>query len=165
MNSTLNFLGQSYCSQQFYFAFHDQSEVNVSCAMGYTNSDLHAFILDPENNPDYLRNCFDNRRRDNRETWLMYGEETLVETVASIEDLSLDLDDDVFLAIPEQFAGISGQPRSGSIKLWEIYRIGVGYPVEHLPYGNWNSNTSSLNVSMVDKWYRRGDMKVNKKQN
>jgi hypothetical protein len=65
----------------------------------------------------------------------------------------LDLDDDIFIAIDSNDCNLR------MVTLWEMYRIGRDYPIEILEFGSW-SESKRLQVSTVDKWYRRGDLKV-----
>ena len=69
-----------------------------------------------------------------------------------LKDLSLDLDDDIFVGIQNSLR----------FQIKEIYRIGAGFPVESNDVGSWTIN-EGITWTTREKWFRRGNLKVGSK--
>ena len=96
------------------------------------------------------------RKKTNKEYWLIYFEDnTSIDKISiSLQNVSLDLDDDIFVALNEM----------NLIDLWEIYRISPSSSILYNKIATWkksqnNENTEKIQFNASKKWYRRRDLK------
>ena len=88
--------------------------------------DLHVFILDEEKSTlQQFMKIFGLRTRSDREYWLL-DVSFVHNPEEKIQDLSLDLDDDLFwYSFMGDIAGYLSSNNAGNfaIEIWEVYRI------------------------------------------
>ena len=89
----------------------------------------------------YLLNALDQRKRVNKDKWLIYFEEkTAIEEIVDheLQNAPMDLDDDIILAVEE----------TNQIILWEVYRIGPMSPIQYINIGYFDSLNDNLTVDL-----------------
>ncbi len=126
------------------------SQSNVSCKVSTHRLDLHVVSVG-SNSSQYLKNCFDQRSFTSDQPWIWHLDSSKDSFLKSIHDINLDIDDDVIMT--------TSSSDKQSLHFWEVYRIGIGFPIEVLEFGTWNTISGS-ELSWEHKWYRRKDMKV-----
>ena len=94
------------------------------------------------------------REKWNHENWLLDLSitDTIEENLFLLQNLSLDLDDDLYL-----FA--SDGDNGNNIDVWEFYEIHPTRPKKLNYYGSWKSK-NGLNIPNEDKWVRRKNLEV-----
>ena len=125
------------------------ANIEGNCTVDLKNVDLHIVIIDNNQAFDYFNDCFDRRKKYNKEPWILYGNSTVPDTILSLEMALLDLDDVVILTATEE----------EKTKLVEIYRIGPDNPIDFNDVGTWTEN-EGIEFTSKPKWYRRGNLKV-----
>ena len=92
-----------------------------------------------KNATGYLLNALAERKRVNKDKWLIYFEEkTTIEEIVDheLQNAPLDLDDDIIL----------GLGKTDQIILWEVYRIGPMSPIQYINIGYFDSLNENLKV-------------------
>ena len=87
----------------------------------------------------YLLNALAERKRVNKDKWLIYFEEkTTIEEIVDheLQNAPMDLDDDIIL----------GLGKTDQIILWEVYRIGPMSPIQYINIGYFDSLNENLKV-------------------
>ena len=105
-----------------------------------SNRDLNV-IAYSRNANGYLLNALDQRKRVNKDKWLIYFEEkTTIEEIVDheLQNAPMDLDDDIILAVEE----------TNQIILWEVYRIGPMSPIQYINIGHFDSLNDNLTVDL-----------------
>ena len=136
-------------------AYEDKNSVSSS---KFVDQDLQVYILDDGNLEDSLDQFIDiynQRSRTNNEFWLLD-----ISAFPSNEDLrnklnnlTLDLDDDLFLYKIKQSQTDYG------IEIFEFYEIHPSKPRKLMPFGTW-SKMQGLNLTTAGKWTRRANLEV-----
>ena len=117
--------------------------------MHLENVDVH-FLMLYEESKEYALSCFQSRQRANKEPWIIYLKDKALATALSMMQMGkLDLDDEVILALHN----------GNEVEIWEVYKISPEYNLEYNKLGMW-SEKNGLDLTTVQKWYRRGDLKV-----
>ena len=145
----------------FFFRIQTKYELQVShlfhnsvekTSIDKLDQDLHIFIPDDKNldsRIDIFIDLYSSRKRSDKEYWML--DVSSIENVFDeLQDLSLDLDDDLYL-YSKKFSS------SGVISIWEFYEIHSSVPRKLLAYGNWNS-VNGLFVFDEVKWNRRKNL-------
>ena len=125
-----------------------QNEEN--CQITSENADLHFinYLVIPL---PYLLQCFDKRKSHQKDTWLIYiGTQTKEEVLKEFIHLKLDFNDDVFLL----------SKLGDYLDVCELYKLAPGRSIESQTIGNWSQNLG-LQLTTIQKWHRRMNMKVN----
>ena len=114
--------------------------------------DLIVFVpdeLDIDNQIEGFIDWFNQRKRTNKEFWLM--DTTSLKKIKSTRDklqiLKLDLDDDVFWYTYSK----------RGIELYEVYRIHEDFDVKVVPFGFWTPE-NGVSFPPLGKWKRRKNM-------
>jgi hypothetical protein len=125
------------------------ANIEGNCTVDLKNVDLHIAIIDNNQAFDYFNDCFDRRKKYNKEPWILYGNSTVPNTISSLEMASLDLDDVVILTTTKE----------EKTNLVEVYKIGPDNPIDFNDVGTWTEN-EGIEFTTKPKWYRRGNLKV-----
>ena len=102
---------------------------------------------DMDNHMDIYIEWFNQRKRTNKEYWLLDITFLNRERNEKLQKLKLDLDDDVFW-----FAF-----STRGIELYEVYRIHKDFDIKIIPFGFWTIK-NGLSVPSNGKWQRRKNM-------
>ena len=106
-----------------------------------SNMDLNVIASYSRNAHGYLLNALAQRKRVNKDKWLIYFEEkTTIEEIVEheLQNAPMDLDDDIILALEE----------TNQIILWEVYRIGPMSPIQYINIGYFDSLNDNLKVGL-----------------
>ena len=125
------------------------ANIEGNCTVDLKNVDLHVVIIDNNQAFDYFNDCFERRKKYNKEPWILYGNSNVPDTISSLEMASLDLDDVVILTTVKE----------EKTNLVEIYKIGPDNPIDFNDVGTWTEN-EGIEFTTKPKWYRRGNLKV-----
>ena len=129
--------------------FHNFVEINSTDKQ---DQDLHIFIPDDKtlnSKVDIFIDLYSSRKRSDKEYWLL-DVSSIKNVFEELHDLSLDLDDDLYLYSINVLSG-------GIISIWEFYEIHSSLPRKLLTYGNWNS-VNGLFIADKVKWNRRKNL-------
>ena len=112
--------------------------------------DLIVFIPDESDIDSHIEKFigwFNQRKRINKEYWLLDITSLNTKTRGRLDNLKLDLDDDLF------WFAYSNE----GIELFEVYRIHDDFGITVKPYGSWTAD-NGLTSPMYGKWIRRKNM-------
>ena len=134
-------------------------EKNNESLSKFVDQDLQVYCLDDgniEDSVDQFINIYNQRSRTNNEFWLLdiSAFPSIKDTKNQLNNLTLDLDDDLFLYKIKQ-----PQP-DFDIDIFEFYEIHPSKPRKLIPLGSW-SKSQGFNLTTAGKWTRRANLEVN----
>ena len=112
--------------------------------------DLIVFIPDESDIDSHIEKFigwFNQRKRINKEYWLLDITSLNTKARSRLDNLKLDLDDDLF------WFAYSNK----GIELFEVYRIHDDFGITVKPFGSWSAD-NGLTSPMYGKWIRRKNM-------
>ena len=133
-----------------YFLEEDGSDKN-GCRFTWHSKDLHVVPF-PNEHIEHVLNCFKQRKRSYKETWLLYfDDDTSIKNVVGLfenRNAVMDFDDDFII----------GLNMNNVVHLWELYRVGKNTTIQFNKIGQFSGN-EQLELTSETKWYRRRNMK------
>ena len=139
--------------QRFSFLF--QSNDNSTKNELSSAEDVHIYVIDssnPKMSMTVLEQNIKRRTRKDKGFWFIDISmfKTLEEAKLMLDNLSLDIDDDIFAFI------LSNKT---TIDVWEIYKVVPEKDLIVKKYGTWKRETG-LTSSSLSKWHRRKNLTV-----
>ena len=130
----------------YYFVI---ANIQENCTVNLQNVDMHLVMIDDDQSLTYFTDCSNQRKRYNKEPWMLYSISMPNVLIPSLNEATLDLDDEIYLA----------SAQNNETCLTEIYKIGPDSNIDFNAVGVW-SEIDNINFTTNPKWYRRGDLKV-----
>ena len=121
--------------------------------MSNNSQELIVFVPDESDSEGCIKKfieCFNQRKRNNKEYWLLdiSSLSTIKKEIKdTLNNLKLDLDDDLFWF----------EYSSQGIELYEVYRIHVDFDITVNSFGSWSID-KGLTSPIYGKWIRRKNM-------
>ena len=113
--------------------------------------DLHVVPF-PYVHIEHVLNCFKQRKRSYKETWLLYfNNDTSIKNVVEMfenRNAAMDYDDDFII----------GLNMNNVVHLWELYRVSKYSAIQFNKIGQFSRN-QQLELTSENKWHRRRNMK------
>ena len=125
------------------------ANIQENCTVDLQNVDMHLVMIDDDQSLTYFTDCSNQRKRYNKEPWILYSRSMPNDLIPSLNEATLDLDDEIYLA----------SAQNNETYLTEIYKIGPDSNIDFNDVGVW-SEIDNINFTTNPKWYRRGDLKV-----